>query len=57
MLAEKINTLKKKLIEMAGLAEDMVRKSIKGLIEKRKEILKEVIEEYEPKMNEFVSYE
>ncbi len=53
MLAEKINILKKKLIEMAGLAEDMVRKSIKGLIEKRKEILKEVIEEYEPKMNEF----
>ncbi len=52
MLKEKLNELKRKLIEMAGLAEDMVKKSIEGLIEKRKEILEKVIEEYEPKMNE-----
>jgi len=52
MLTEKINILKKKLIDMASLAEDMVKSSIKGLIEKRKEILEKVIKEYEPKMNE-----
>ena len=52
MLTEKINVLKKKLIDMASLAEDMVKSSIKGLIEKRKEILEKVIKEYEPKMNE-----
>ena len=52
MLTEKINILKKKLIDMASLAEDMVKNSIKGLIEKRKEILEKVIKEYEPKMNE-----
>jgi len=51
-LTEKINILKKKLIDMASLAEDMVKNSIKGLIEKRKEILEKVIKEYEPKMNE-----
>ena len=51
-MTEKINILKKKLIDMASLAEDMVKNSIKGLIEKRKEILEKVIKEYEPKMNE-----
>jgi len=51
MLEEKLNDLKKKLIEEAGLSEDMVKKSIDGLIGKRKEILEKVIKEYEPKMN------
>ena len=51
MLGEKLNELKKKLVEEAGLAEDMVKKSIEGLIEKRKKILEKVIKEYEPKMN------
>ena len=52
MLKEKLNELKKKLIEEADLAQDMVKKSIEGLIKKRKEILEKVIKEYEPKMNE-----
>jgi len=52
MLKEKLNELKKKLIEEASLAEDMVKKSIEGLIEKRKEVLEKVVKEYEPKMNE-----
>ena len=52
MLEEKLNELKKKLVEEAGLAEDMVKKSIEGLIEKRREILEKVVKEYEPKMNE-----
>jgi len=34
------------------MARSMVKSSIKGLIEKRKEILEKVIKEYEPKMNE-----
>ena len=51
MLGEKLNELKKKLVEEAGLAEGMVKKSIEGLIEKRKKILEKVIKEYEPKMN------
>mgnify|MGYP000595486944 FL=1 len=52
MLEEKLNELKKKLIEEANLAQDMVKKSIEGLIKKRKEILEKVTKEYEPKMNE-----
>jgi len=52
MLKEKLNELKKKLIEEANLAQDMVKKSIEGLIKKRREILEKVIKEYEPKMNE-----
>jgi len=52
MLEEKLNELKKKLIEEASLAQDMVKKSIEGLIKKRKEILEKITKEYEPKMNE-----
>ena len=52
MLEEKLNELKKKLIKEASLAQDMVKKSIEGLIKKRKEILEKVTKEYEPKMNE-----
>ena len=52
MLKEKLNELKKKLIEEASLAEDMIKKSIEGLVKKRKEILEKVTKEYEPKMNE-----
>ncbi len=52
MIEGKLDELKKKLVEEAGLAEDMVKKSIEGLVEKRKEILEKVIREYEPKMNE-----
>lgn len=52
MLREKIDILKKKLVEMASLGESMVKNSIEGLTKKRKEILQKVIEEYEPKMNE-----
>ena len=52
MLEEKLNELKKKLVEEAGLAEGMVKKSIEGLIEKREKILEKGVKEYEPKMNE-----
>lgn len=52
MLEEKLIELKKKLIEEADLAHDMVKKSIEGYFKKRKEILEKVIKEFEPKMNE-----
>lgn len=52
MLGEKITELKKDLIEYAGLVEGMIDKSIKGLLDKKEELLKEVIEKDEPKANQ-----
>ncbi len=51
MLLEKINELKKKLIEEATLAEEMVKKSVKGLVEKDEKILNEVLKKDEPQIN------
>jgi phosphate transport system protein len=52
MLPAKILSLKERLIEMASLVETMIDKSIKGLLEKKNEILKEVIEKNELHANE-----
>ncbi len=52
MLEEKIKELKKKLIEEANLTENMLKKSIRGLVDRKKEILREVIEKDEPKVND-----
>ena len=51
MLAEKINDLKRELVEFATLVEHMIDKSIKGLLEKKSDLLVEVMEEDEPKAN------
>ena len=51
MLEEKTNDLKKDLVEFATLVEHMIGKSIRGLLEKKRELLVEVIEEDEPKAN------
>ena len=51
MLKEKINDLKRDLVEFATLVEHMIEKSIKGLLEKKRDLLVEVIEENEPKAN------
>ncbi len=51
MLRKKLNELKRKLIEEASLAENMVRNSIRGLIERKKKILEDVINKDEPRMN------
>ncbi len=51
MLGKKLNELKRKLIEEASLAENMVRNSIRGLIERKKKILEDVINKDEPRMN------
>jgi len=51
MLEEKVTELKRELIGFATLVEHMIEKSIKGLLEKKRELLLEVIEEDEPKAN------
>lgn len=51
MLEEKITELKRELIGFATLVERMIEKSVKGLHEKKRESLVEVIEKDEPKTN------
>ena len=53
MLEEKLVSLKKKLVEYASLVESMVEKSMKGLFNKEKQLLNEVIEKDEPKANNY----
>ncbi len=53
MLQEKINDLKAQVIQFSSLIEQMIDKSIKGLINKDKELLDEVIKVNEPYANEF----
>ncbi|OGS22810.1 MAG: phosphate transport system regulatory protein PhoU [Elusimicrobia bacterium RIFOXYB2_FULL_50_12] len=52
MLAERLLSLKKQLVEYSGVIESMVGKSMKGLLLKNKAFLVEVIEQDEPKVNE-----
>jgi phosphate transport system protein len=51
MLGEKIKELRKELIEYATFVENMIDKSINGLLKKDREQLNEVIEKDEPKAN------
>lgn len=53
MLEEKLPALKRELIEFASLVENMIEKSIKGLMRKDSALLREVIEQDEPKANAF----
>ncbi|HPD61482.1 MAG TPA: PhoU domain-containing protein, partial [Thermodesulfobacteriota bacterium] len=50
---EKVALLKRELIEYATLVEAMIDKSIKGLTNKDRDVLLEVIEKDEPKSNNF----
>jgi phosphate transport system protein len=50
---EKVALLKRELIEYAALVEAMIEKSIKGLVNKERDVLIEVIEKDEPKSNNF----
>ena len=50
---EKIALLKRELIEYATLVEAMIDKSIRGLVNKERDVLIEVIEKDEPKTNDF----
>ncbi len=53
MIEEKITNLKRELIKYAALIESMIDKSIKGLLEKREDLLYEVIKEDETQANDF----
>ncbi len=53
MIIEKsINELKRKITQQSFLCEKMVKDSIEGIINRKEEILKNVIEKYEPQTNE-----
>ena len=53
MLREKIVELKQNLLEDAALVEDMIGKSIKGLLDKNPALLEEVINTNEPRVNDY----
>jgi phosphate transport system protein len=53
MIEEKINELKKKLVDYTSIVMSMVERSIKGLVERQEEVLNDIIEHDEPKANEF----
>jgi phosphate transport system protein len=53
MLAERLANIKKKLIDYAVLVENMIDKSLDGLLEREKESLVEVIEKDEVRSNKF----
>lgn len=51
MLEAKLTDLKRELIGFASLVEQMIEKSIKGLLNKKRESLLEILENDEPKAN------
>jgi phosphate transport system protein len=53
MIEDKINDLKAKIVEYSSLVEKMVAKSIKGLVEKKSQILAGLIENDEPVANDY----
>jgi len=53
ILKDKIIALKGDLLEFASLVEKMIEESIAGLLKKDTKLLKEVIEQQEPKANKF----
>lgn len=53
MLEEKINGLKKRLIQYSSLGQSMVENSIKGLLEHDEGLLEQVIQTDEPRANDF----
>ncbi len=53
MLTEKMVELKDRLIEYATLVEDMINKSVKGLLGKDENLLEEVIAQQEPRANNY----
>ncbi len=53
MLPERMNELKFRLIEYAALVENMIDKSIRGLSEKEAALLVEVMQQDEPRANNF----
>ncbi|MCS7258785.1 MAG: phosphate signaling complex protein PhoU [candidate division WOR-3 bacterium] len=52
LVEEKLNSLKKSLIQYASLVESMIIKSLHGLLKRDGEVLKELINKYEPWTND-----
>jgi phosphate transport system protein len=53
MLREKITELKHLLIQDAGLVEDMISRSMRGLLEKNADMLYQVVKNQEPRVNAY----
>ena len=53
MLREKITELKHQLIQDAGLVEDMISRSMRGLLEKNADMLYQVVQNQEPRVNAY----
>ena len=53
MLREKITELKHQLIQDAGLVEDMISRSMRGLLEKNPDMLYQVLKNQEPRVNAY----
>ena len=53
MLREKITELKHLLIQDAGLVEDMISRSMRGLLEKNPDMLYQVVKHQEPRVNAY----
>jgi phosphate transport system protein len=53
MLREKIMELKHLLIQDAGLVEDMISRSMRGLLEKNADMLYQVVKNQEPRVNAY----
>ena len=53
MLPQKMDELKRHLLEDAALVEDMITKSIRGLADKNESLLLEVVNTEEPKANDY----
>ncbi|HAV92429.1 TPA: phosphate transport system regulatory protein PhoU, partial [candidate division WOR-3 bacterium] len=53
MISERINQLNNEIIDFASIAESMIDKSIKGLVERDKNLLEEVMNVDEEKANKF----
>jgi len=52
MIEERINLLTEKILKMAAIAEEMVKLSVKAIVEKKLELAEKVINELEPQVNE-----
>jgi len=53
MLRDKITELKHLLIQDAGLVEDMISRSMRGLLEKNADMLYQVVKNQEPRVNAY----
>ena len=53
MLREKITELKHQLIQDAGLVEDMISRSMRGLLERNADMLYQVVKNQEPRVNAY----